>query len=90
MRVTNIDVNDLTFDGTLHRATVSMDLLGENGSDVSVHFLCKTERPKDCPSTLIQYDLMNDALRQARRMPGFRAGEEEIIVEISSAQTSVA
>lgn len=90
MRVTNIDVNDQRFDGTTHTASVSMELQSGDRAPVNVHFLCRADQEADCPSTLVLYDLLQDALRQARRMPGFRVGEEDIQVDISTATITAA
>jgi len=43
-----------------------------------MQFLCHSARAPDAPEKLIARDLVADALRQARRMPGFRRGEERI------------
>ncbi|MCI2399810.1 hypothetical protein [Aliiroseovarius subalbicans] len=90
MRVTNIEVSGLHFDGVAHVGHVSMKICASNRSDNSLHFLCRVNQPEDCPSTLVLYDLITDALRQARRMPGFRNGEEEIKVDLSQAKIAAA
>jgi hypothetical protein len=43
-----------------------------------VNFLCYSSQLQDCPPALITQDMIADALRQARRMPGFRRGERQL------------
>lgn len=90
MQVTNIDVNNQCFNGTAHTASVSMELRSGEQTPTNVHFLCRTDRGADCPSTLVLYDLLQDALRQARRIPGFRAGEKDIEVDVTTATITAA
>jgi hypothetical protein len=84
MRVTNIDITDLHFSaaGDQHEGYVSMEVRnGRGGAPVLVQFLCHAAQPQDCPASIVTHDLIRDALRQARRMPGFRRGERKIELE---------
>ena len=88
MKVTDIDIQDLTRDEArgCFRAAVSMTLRhADSDSKEQVNFICRSARAADCPSSLITYDLVTHALEQARAMPGFRRGEEQISVEITAA-----
>ncbi len=71
MQVKNIDVTGgVAFDGTHHVGEVLMTLEGRR-SKVEMRLACRSERGgADCPSTLVLYDLMTDALEQAKRTPG--------------------
>lgn len=83
MRVTNIDIADLHYCGTrkTHRGYVTMELhRSVDGARTLVQFICHAAQPQDCPPALVAQDLIEDALRQARRMPGFRRGEAQIVV----------
>lgn len=87
MKVTNIDIADLRFDtrSARHEGHVMMELRpSRDGAPLHVHFVCHSEQIEGSPSTLVTYDLVKDALRQAHRMPGFRRGEQKIEVEIST------
>lgn len=87
MKVTNIDIADLRFDARAarHEGHVMMELRpSKKGAPMHVHFLCHSDQVEDTPSTLVTYDLVKDALRQAHRMPGFRRGEQKIEVAISN------
>ena len=87
MKVTDIDIDGLRFDGTRHEALVSMELRSTRGlAPVRVQFVCHSYQPGNCPSTLVTYDLVKDALRQAHRMPGFRRGEQRIEVDVTHAR----
>lgn len=88
MKVTDIDIRDLRWDDRTKcfRAAVSMAMLPDGGArQRHVNFICQSHRAHDCPSSLITYDLVTHALDQARAMPGFRRGEEQISVDIMSA-----
>lgn len=88
MKVTDIDIRDLRWDDRTKcfRAAVSMAMMPAGGSYAKqVNFICQSHRANDCPSSLITYDLVTHALEQARAMPGFRRGEEQISVEITTA-----
>jgi hypothetical protein len=88
MRVTNIDIVDLHYNGAnkRHQGYVSMELHpARTGAPMQVQFLCHAAQPHDCPPSIVTHDLIKDALRQAHRMPGFRRGEQKIEVEISKA-----
>lgn len=87
MKITNIDIADLRYDGTTsrHEGHVSMELRpSREGAPMHVHFLCYSDKVESSPSTLVTHDLIKDALRQAHRMPGFRRGERKIEVDISA------
>ncbi|WP_292022823.1 hypothetical protein [Maritimibacter sp. UBA3975] len=88
MKVTNIDIRDLNWDDRTRcfRGSVSMTMIpGHDGRPRNVNFICQAHRAPDCPSSLITYDFVTHALEQARAMPGFRRGEEQISVDITSA-----
>lgn len=88
MKVTDIDIRDLTWDERTKcfRASVSMAMIPGGAERArNVNFVCQSFRAHDCPSSLITYDLVTHALDQARAVPGFRRGEEEIHVDISTA-----
>lgn len=90
MKVTDIDLRDLKYDDVrgCFRASVSMTMEPADGSTAKrVNFICQSHRDADCPSSLITYDMVTHALDQARQMPGFRRGEEQIAVDISTAVT---
>lgn len=87
MKVTDIDIRNLTRDRRhgCFRGAVSMIMEPADGSAPRrVNFICQSDRDDDCPASLVTYDMVTHALEQARRMPGFRRGEEEITVEIAS------
>jgi len=81
VKITKIDVTDLQFDrqSDRHRGHVSLHMrAAESEYPVLMHFLCSAagqaeDRPREAVERLIE-----DALRQARRMPGFRRGERWI------------
>ena len=81
MNVTSIDISGLQFDDARGRfqATVSMEYRVSHGSAPMLsHFVCHAVRSADCPASLVTQDLVEDALRQASRMPGYRRGERQI------------
>lgn len=81
MRVTSIDIADLHFSRIrdCYEGYVSMELRpSRKGAPMQVQFLCHAVQPEDVPAALVTRDLIEDALRQARRMPGFRRGEQSI------------
>ncbi len=83
MRVIKIDIEDLAYDDVAEQfeGHVSLMIAEPNKArTVELHFICRVNQPKSCPSSIVTYALIADALRQARRMPGFRRGEEEIEV----------
>jgi len=90
MKVTDIDIIGLQYDPgqDRHEGLVSMELRPElDGAEpMNVQFLCHSGLDRGAPDTLITYDLIKDALRQAHRMPGFRRGESRIEVEVSRAR----
>lgn len=87
MLATKIDVSEINYNDALglYNGHVAM-LLQPSRSDapVNVHYSCSTPQPAGCPSSLVVYGLIRDAVRQARRMPGFRQGERKIEVDIAS------
>lgn len=90
MKVTNIDIRDLSWDAQngCYRGSVSMFMFpSPTEKPMRVNYICRSFREENCPSSLITYDLVSHALAQARQMPGFRRGESEIEVDISSAMT---
>lgn len=93
MKVTDIDIRGLHYAAGVARyeGHVSMELQhGANEAPpMHLQFLCHADQHEGAPSTLVTYDLIKDALRQARRMPGFRRGEVTIEVDISSAMAGV-
>jgi len=87
MKVTDIDIRNLARDRRhgCFRGAVSMTMEPADGSAPRrVNFICQSDRGDDSPASLVTYDMVTHALDQARRMPGFRRGEEEITVEIAS------
>lgn len=90
MKVTNIDIRDLSWDdrNSCYRGSVSMMMEPSDGGEPSrANYICVSLREKNCPSSLITYDLVSHALTQARQMPGYRRGESNIEVDISTAVT---
>lgn len=84
MHVTGIDITGLHFSASkdCHESYVSMEIRpGRTGTPLHVQFLCRARRPEDTPTAIVMQDLIEDALRQANRMPGFRRGERVITVE---------
>lgn len=88
MQVKNIDVTGVAFDGTHHVGEVTMTLEGAL-SEVQMRLACRSERGADCPSTLVFYDLMTDALDQARRTPGMVV-DDRFEVDITTAKVRMA
>lgn len=88
MQVKNIDVTGVAFDGTHHIGEVLMTLEGTR-SKIEMRLACRSERGADCPSTLVLYDLMADALEQVRRTPGVQV-EDGFEVDISTARVRMA
>jgi|GEM_PF-6766381 hypothetical protein len=88
MQVKNIDVTGVAFDGTHHVGEVVMTLEGTR-TKVEMKLACRSERGADCPSTLVLYDLMTDALNQAKRTPGVKV-EDGFEVDISTAKVRMA
>lgn len=79
MIVTHIDIRDLHQSATGHTGHATLEFRpARPGASVRMHFHCHADAPADCPSALIIRALIADALRQARRMPGFRRGEQAI------------
>lgn len=87
MDITAIEISQARFDpdAARHRAHVCLDMRPASGGvPVHAHFLCQSFRDTDAPASLITEDLIADALRQARRMPGFRRGERRIELRLSA------
>lgn len=87
MDVTGIEITAPRFDPDTarHQAHVCLEMRpATSGMPLHVHFLCHSPRPADDPTSLIGQDLIADALRQARRMPGFRRGERRIVMRLSA------
>lgn len=83
MKVIKIDIEDLSYNDFAHRFEGHVALLiaePNRARTVELHFICRVSQPRNCPGSIVTYSLIADALRQARRMPGFRRGEEEIEV----------
>lgn len=81
MKVINIEIEDLEYDeaAACFEGHVSLMIAEPNKSrTVELHFISRVSHPRNCPGSIVTYSLIADALRQARRMPGFRRGEEEI------------
>ncbi len=86
MKVTSIDITGLHFDQALshHEAYVTLEIEPvRDDAPMLVHFLCHSARDHESPSTLVTRDLVEDALRQAHRMPGYRRGER--VIELADA-----
>lgn len=92
MRVTDIDISDLHFSQQVacHEGYVAMALQPQRAGapPMQLQFFCRADQPENCPSTIVMRDLIKDALRQARRMPGFRRGEHAFEVDVSGASIS--
>ncbi|MEZ5721419.1 MAG: hypothetical protein R3D59_06950 [Paracoccaceae bacterium] len=80
MKVINIDIEDLEYDTLARRFEGHVSLMiaePDKARTVELHFLSRVAHEPDCPGSILTCSLIADALRQARRMPGFRRGEEE-------------
>ncbi|HHS94721.1 MAG TPA: hypothetical protein ENK63_05230 [Rhodobacterales bacterium] len=77
-------------EGPGHEGYVSMALQPQRAGAPPLHlqFFCRADQPENCPSTIVMRDLIKDALRQARRMPGFRRGEHAFEVDVNGASIS--
>lgn len=83
MKVIKIDIEDLSYNDLARRFEGHVSLLiatPNKARTVELHFIGRASQPRSCPGSIVTYSLIADALRQARRMPGFRRGEEEIEV----------
>ncbi len=83
MKVIKINIEDLAYDDMARRfeGHVSLVVAQPNKArTVELHFICRVNQPKSAPGPIVTYSLIADALRQARRIPGFRRGEEEFEV----------
>lgn len=83
MRIVNIEIADVEFNAAnrCFEGHVALRIAQpERARTVDLHFFCTVEQPMNCPASIVTYSLISDAMRQARRMPGFRRGEEEIEV----------
>ena len=89
MNVSSIDISGLQFDEARGRfqANVSLEYrVTDDGTPTLTHFVCHAARDRECPASIVTQDLVEDALRQASRMPGYRRGERQI--ELSGAARS--
>ena len=80
MRIINIDIEGLEYDNVeaCYEGHVAlMVAVPDKARTVELHFISRVPQTPDCPGSILTYSLIADALRQARRMPGFRRGEEE-------------
>ena len=80
MRIINIDINGLEYDSAaacFEGHVALMIAVRDKARTVELHFISRVAHEPDCPGSVLTYSLIADALRQARRMPGFRRGEEE-------------
>ncbi|WP_298500802.1 hypothetical protein [uncultured Maritimibacter sp.] len=91
MKVTDIDIRDLRYDKrtACFRGAVSMCMETPGQAPKRVNFICQSYRDEDAPSSLITYDFVTHALDQARAMPGFRRGEEQIDVDIATRVSAI-
>ncbi len=83
MKVIRIDIEDLAYDklSGQFEGHVSLTVAEpEKARTVALHFITHVGQPECTPGSIVTYGLIADALRQARRMPGFRRGEEAIEV----------
>lgn len=81
MRIINIEIENVEYDHATAQfeGHVSLMIAEPNKArTVELHFIAYTSQSPDCPGSIVTYCLIADALRQARRMPGFRRGEEAI------------
>ncbi len=83
MKVIRIDIEDLAYDDFAKEFEGHVSLLiaePNRARTVELHFISRVGQPRNCPGSIVTCSLIADALRQARRMPGFRRGEEQIEV----------
>ena len=83
MQVFDIDIRYFNYDAVAARfqGEVSLRVTPPRGRrTVELDFLCHARQPRNCPTSIVTCSLIADALRQARRMPGFRRGEDRIEV----------
>ena len=87
MDITAIEITQARFDpdAARHQAHVCLDMRpGDRDTPLHMHFLCHSARGATEADSLVTEDLIADALRQARRMPGFRRGERRIVMRLSA------
>lgn len=92
MQVTNIDIEQVQYDEVAKRYQGHVALrFARPGKKrpIEVFFLCHTFQPRYSPGPIVTYSLIADALRQARRMPGFRRNEAEIEIVAPAPRLSV-
>lgn len=91
MKATNIILSDIRFDeGTaVHRGRVSLSLTGGQ-VPLLVDFHCNAAQPRDCPRTLVVHDLLKDAMRQARDLPGLRRLGGDIAMDFETLRVDAA
>lgn len=86
MKVTSIDITNLRYDSAsaCHEGHVTLQLCAsKQDAPMHVHFVCHSSRSAGEPASLVTHDLVEDALRQAHRMPGYRRGER--VLELAEA-----
>lgn len=73
MQARDFSVTDIRFDPAIasFRGNVRMHLTGGR-VPLLVSFVARADRPEDCPRSLVIFDLLKDALRQARDLPPLR------------------
>ncbi|RME17232.1 MAG: hypothetical protein D6801_03885 [Alphaproteobacteria bacterium] len=84
MRIRHVEVFGLHHDSEagVYRASLSLEVAADGGARGDrLHFLCSADLPATAPRDIVVQALLDDALRQARRMPGFRRGEEPIEID---------
>lgn len=86
VHVTGIEISDLHYSRAAghHLASVSMTMI-RTDTPAHIQLLCQANQPEKCADEIVMQNLIDDALRQARRMPGFRRGERQIRVDVSTA-----
>lgn len=84
MRVTDIDVSETVFNAQTgaHSAQVALRLSDAAGNLVSdSYYLSRTAMDEHAEPMAIRKALIDDALRQARRMPEYRQGMQDLSID---------
>ncbi|MBV7408798.1 hypothetical protein [Maritimibacter sp. DP1N21-5] len=91
MKVSDIDIRELRHEARFGRFLGSVSMLIDRPGQAPrrVVFICQAHRAEDAPSSLITYDLVTHAIDQARAMPGFRHGEEQIDMDVGARVSTV-